>query len=85
MLGSQEIPEAERIILMTDDFSLPFCQLKLQMLFNAESGETAKNGIVDVMFNAAVKESRSKGGTNWVGLVGLMSHDAVRQVCGLQP
>lgn len=66
---------------MTDDFSLPFCQLKLQMLFNVESGEATKNGIVEVMFNAAVKESRSKG-TNWVGLVGLMSQDAVRQVCG---
>ncbi|KAI9036219.1 RNA polymerase II transcription mediator [Aspergillus affinis] len=77
--SSPDIPEAEQIILITDDFSLPFCQLKLQMLFNAESEEAAKNGIVDVMFNAAVKESRSKG-SNWVGLVGLMSQDAVRQI-----
>ncbi|THC98039.1 hypothetical protein EYZ11_002465 [Aspergillus tanneri] len=77
--GPQCISEAERVIHMTDDFSLPFCQLKLQMLFNAESGEDVKDGIVDVMFNAAVNESRSKG-TNWAGLVDLMSQDAIRQI-----
>ena len=66
---------------MTGDFSLPFCQLKLQMLFNAASGEEVKNGVVDVMFNAAVTDARANR-SNWVGLVALMNQDAVQQVCG---
>ena len=65
---------------MTGDFSLPFCQLKLQMLFNAASGEEVKNGVVDVMFNAAVSDARANR-SNWVGLVALMNQDAVQQVC----
>lgn len=64
---------------MTSDFSLPFCQLKLQMLFNAASGEEVKDGVVDVMFKAAVADSRSNR-SNWIGLVALMNQDAVRQV-----
>ena len=71
--------EAEKVVRMTDDFSLPFCQLKLQMLFNAETGRNVVNGIVDVMFKAAVEDTRSKG-SNWVGFVGLMSLDVIRQV-----
>ncbi|KAI9927995.1 hypothetical protein ASPWEDRAFT_42159 [Aspergillus wentii DTO 134E9] len=71
--------EAERVISMTNDFSLPFCQLKLQVLFNAESGEEIGNGIVDVMFKAAVADSRAKK-SNWAGLVSLMSQSAVRQI-----
>ena len=64
---------------MTHDFSLPFCQLKLQILFNAASGEEVKNGVLDVMFKMAVADSRLNR-TNWVGLVDLMNQDAIRQV-----
>lgn len=64
---------------MTDDFSLPFCQLKLQILFNTKSGEELKDGVLDVLFNTAVADSRLNR-TNWVGLVALMNQDAVRQV-----
>lgn len=64
---------------MTNDFSLPFCQLKLQILFNAASGEEVKNGVLDVMFKMAVADSRLNR-TNWVGLVDLMNQDAIRQV-----
>ncbi|KAL2853888.1 hypothetical protein BJY01DRAFT_206027 [Aspergillus pseudoustus] len=71
--------QAEKVILMNNDFSLPFCQLKLQLLFNAKSGEEVKNNIVDVMFKAAVEDSRSKR-SHWLGLVNLMSHDAARQI-----
>ncbi|KAL3472657.1 hypothetical protein BJX99DRAFT_272789 [Aspergillus californicus] len=74
-LGSQ----AEKVILMNNDFSLPFCQLKLQLLFNAKAGNDVKNNIVDVMFKAAVADSRSKR-SHWVGLVNLMSQDAARQI-----
>ena len=54
-----DLSEAERVISMTSDFSLPFCQLKLQMLFNAASGDEVKNGVGDVMFKMAVEDSRS--------------------------
>jgi mediator of RNA polymerase II transcription subunit 12 len=64
---------------MADDFSLPFCQLKLQLLFNMEGGEEVRNGIVDVMFKAAVADVRA-GQTHWLDLVALMSQDAVQQV-----
>ncbi|KAB8236815.1 mediator of RNA polymerase II transcription subunit 12 [Aspergillus alliaceus] len=77
--GPPSLSEAERVVRMTDDFSLPFCQLKLQMLFNAESGQNVGNGIVDVMFKAAVEDTRSKG-SNWIGFVGLMSQDVIRQI-----
>lgn len=64
---------------MTGDFSLPFCQLKLQMLFNTGSGEEVKDSVLDVLFNTAVADSRLNR-TNWVGLLALMNQDAVRQV-----
>ncbi|KAB8258163.1 mediator of RNA polymerase II transcription subunit 12 [Aspergillus pseudonomiae] len=79
LTGPPAMSEAEKVVRMTDDFSLPFCQLKLQMLFNAESGRNVGNGIVDVMFKAAVEDTRSKG-SNWVGFVGLMSQDVIRQI-----
>ncbi|KAL4952117.1 hypothetical protein BDW69DRAFT_200960 [Aspergillus filifer] len=71
--------QAEKVILMNNDFSLPFCQLKLQLLFNAKAGDEVKNNIVDVMFKAAVADSRSKK-SHWVGLVNLMNQDAARQI-----
>ncbi|PKX91641.1 mediator of RNA polymerase II transcription subunit 12 [Aspergillus novofumigatus IBT 16806] len=74
-----DISVAEKVIELTNDFSLPFCQLKLQLLFNAETKGDVRNEIVDVMFKAAVADSRSRR-SNWVGLVRLMSHDAVRQI-----
>ena len=64
---------------MTSDFSLPFCQLKLQILFNAAAGDEVKNGVLDVMFKTAVADARLNR-TNWIGLIALMNQDAVRQV-----
>lgn len=72
--------QAEKVILMNNDFSLPFCQLKLQLLFHANPGDEVKSNIVDVMFKAAVADSRSRK-SHWVGLVNLMNQDAARQVC----
>ncbi|PKY07776.1 mediator of RNA polymerase II transcription subunit 12 [Aspergillus campestris IBT 28561] len=81
LLGFDSEPDrpAEKVVEMNDDFSLPFCQLKLQMMFNAEPGNSANNGIVDSMFSAAVADSRANR-SHWVGLVSLMSLDAVRQI-----
>ncbi|KAL4930205.1 mediator of RNA polymerase II transcription subunit 12 [Aspergillus undulatus] len=77
--GIEPSSQAERVILMNNDFSLPFCQLKLQLLFNAKPDDEVKNNIVDVMFKAAVADSRSKR-SHWVGLVNLMSQSAARQI-----
>lgn len=64
---------------MIDDFSLPFCQLKLQMLSNCELKGEIKNDIVDAVFKAAVADPGAKR-SHWVDLVALLSQDAVRQV-----
>ncbi|PYH44964.1 mediator of RNA polymerase II transcription subunit 12 [Aspergillus saccharolyticus JOP 1030-1] len=72
-------PEAEKIIRMNNDFSLPFCQLKLQLLFNAEASGQDNNGIVDVMFKAALADTKSQK-DHWYGLVSLMSQDAIQQI-----
>lgn len=73
------VTEAEKVIAMVNDFSLPFCQLKLQILFNAEAKGEIQSDIVDVMFKAAVADSGATR-SHWVNLVALMSQDAVRQV-----
>ncbi|RAH83067.1 mediator of RNA polymerase II transcription subunit 12 [Aspergillus japonicus CBS 114.51] len=72
-------PDAEKVIRMNNDFSLPFCQLKLQLLFNAEAAGQDNNSIVDVMFKAAVADTKSHN-DHWYGLVSLMSHDAIQQI-----
>lgn len=71
--------EAEDALKAANDFSLPFCQMKLQLLFNAESGEGMKNGIIDVIFRAAVADIQARR-SNWVDLVVTMSIEAVQQV-----
>ncbi|KAG2421487.1 hypothetical protein HFD88_005462 [Aspergillus terreus] len=78
-LHDPQVSMAENVIRTTDDFSLPFCQLKLQVLSNAESKENMGDGIVDVMFKAAVADTRAKG-SNWIGLVRLMSPNSVQQI-----
>ncbi|KAL4894184.1 hypothetical protein BDV59DRAFT_176004 [Aspergillus ambiguus] len=78
-LHNPQVSEAEKVVHMTDDFSLPFCQLKLQVLSNAGSKEKMGDAIVDVMFKAAIADTRAKG-SNWVGLVGLMNLDSVQQI-----
>jgi mediator of RNA polymerase II transcription subunit 12 len=54
--------------------------MKLQLLFNAESGEGMKNTIIDVMFRAAVADIQARK-SHWADLVAMMSLDAVQQVC----
>ncbi|KAJ6009663.1 hypothetical protein N7522_004679 [Penicillium canescens] len=77
--GKSVLSEIEKLASMTDDFSLPFCQLKLQVLFHADSGTEDRNSIVDAMFKTAVADSRAHR-LHWVDLVALMSPDAVRQI-----
>ncbi|BDD63320.1 hypothetical protein MAP00_008228 [Monascus purpureus] len=71
--------EVEKIISVTSDFSLPFCQLRLQILFNAESDEEVKNSIVDAMFKVAKAGARARN-PHWVDLVSVLGQDAVRQI-----
>lgn len=77
--GNSVLSKVEKLASMTDDFSLPFCQLKLQVLFHADSGPDDRNKIVDAMFKTAVTDCRAHR-FHWVDLVALMSPDAVRQI-----
>lgn len=71
--------EVEQLASTTDDFSLPFCQLKLQILFHKDSAKEDRNSIVDAMFKTVVADSRARK-SHWVDLVALMTPDAVRQI-----
>ncbi|KAJ5233688.1 uncharacterized protein N7469_005454 [Penicillium citrinum] len=73
------VPDIEKLASTTDDFSLPFSQLKLQVLFNAASGHESKDKFVDAMFKTVVADSSSHK-HHWVDLVALMNPDAVRQI-----
>lgn len=74
------LSEVEKLAGMTDDFSLPFCQLKLQVLFGADSAAAEDRAqIVDAMFKTAVSDTRAHR-AHWVNLVSLMSPDAVGQI-----
>lgn len=73
------ISEVEKLASTTDDFSLPFCQLKLQVLFHADPAHEDRNCIVDAMFKIVVADSRAQK-RHWVDLVALMSPDAVRSI-----
>ncbi|KAJ5937390.1 hypothetical protein N7454_004690 [Penicillium verhagenii] len=73
------ISQVEKLASTTDDFSLPFCQLKLQILFHQDSGNEDRNSIADAMFKTVVANSRANN-LHWVDLVALMSPDAVRQI-----
>lgn len=73
------ISEVEKLASTTDDFSLPFCQLKLQVLFQTDPANEDRNSIVDAMFKTVVADSRAQK-RHWVDLVVLMSPDAVRQI-----
>ncbi|KAJ5306532.1 hypothetical protein N7508_005547 [Penicillium antarcticum] len=77
--GKSVLSEIQKLASMTDDFSLPFCQLKLQVLFHADTGTEDRNSIVDAMFKTAVADCRAHR-LHWVDLVALMSPDAVRQI-----
>ena len=73
------VQEAQKVIDMTNDFSLPFCQLKLQILFKEESSDEVKSQMVDAMFKTSMAEVRARN-PHWVDLVALMSQDSARQV-----
>ncbi|KAJ5884979.1 hypothetical protein N7495_009489 [Penicillium taxi] len=73
------ISEVEKLASTTDDFSLPFCQLKLQALFHGDSVGEDQNSLVDAMFKTVVADSRA-GKLHWVDLVALMSPAAVCQI-----
>lgn len=77
--GNSVISEVEKLAGTTDDFSLPFCQLKLQVLFTGDPKNEDRNSVVDTMFKSVVASSRAQN-LNWVDLVALMNPDAVRQI-----
>ncbi|KAJ5798126.1 uncharacterized protein N7503_007422 [Penicillium pulvis] len=77
--ASSVISQVEKLASTTDDLSLPFCQLKLQILFHQDSDNEDRNNIADAVFKTVVANSRAHN-FHWVDLVALMSPDAVRQI-----
>ncbi|KAJ5692168.1 hypothetical protein N7462_001591 [Penicillium macrosclerotiorum] len=77
--GSSVISEVEKLATITDDFSLPFCRLKLQLLFHGDSAGDDRNNVVDAMFRTIVADSRAPK-HQWIDLIGLMSPEATRQI-----
>jgi mediator of RNA polymerase II transcription subunit 12, fungi type len=73
------LSSVEHAINCVNIFSLPFCQLKIQLLFNSGDGENFKQRISDVMLKAAVADIQS-GRTNWLDLAAVMRDEVVQEV-----
>ena len=71
--------EAQKVINMTSDLSLPFCQLKLQLLLNENFGEKVRDSIVDAIFKTAVADARTRD-LRWTNLILSLDQDAIREV-----
>ena len=70
---------ADESIQLTNDFSLPFCRMKLRLLFNANPDEEAKSHILDLIFESALSDVRS-GLSHWIDIVGVLDLDGAQQV-----
>ncbi|PGG98881.1 hypothetical protein AJ79_08757 [Helicocarpus griseus UAMH5409] len=82
LLGSRfenGLAAAEETIESINDFSLPFCLMKLRLLFASECDEDVKGRIYDFVFEAA-KSNVQKGQSYWVDVVGTLHADAAQEI-----
>ncbi|KAK2783012.1 RNA polymerase II mediator complex subunit [Emmonsiellopsis sp. PD_33] len=82
LLGSQVpsgVAAAEETIESINDFSLPFCLMKLRLLFNSETDAEVKRRMFDLVFEAA-KSNVHKGLSHWVDVVGTLHADAAQEI-----
>lgn len=70
---------AEETIESINDFSLPFCLMRLRLLFGFECDGDVKKRIYDAVFEAA-KSNVHKGQSYWVDVVGTLHADAAKEV-----
>ncbi|EPS26667.1 hypothetical protein PDE_01605 [Penicillium oxalicum 114-2] len=73
------IEEVEKLALGADEFSLPLCQLRLQIIFQMQSTPQDRSKLVDAMFRTVVAGSGAQR-PPWIDLVALMSSDSVRHI-----
>ncbi|OJD27562.1 hypothetical protein ACJ73_01041 [Blastomyces percursus] len=70
---------AEETIESINDFSLPFCLMKLRLLFGFECDSSVKKRIYDVVFETA-KSNMRKGQSHWIDVVGSLHADAAKEI-----
>ncbi|PGH28586.1 hypothetical protein GX50_08679 [[Emmonsia] crescens] len=70
---------AEETIESINDFSLPFCLMRLRLLFGFECDGDVKKRIYDAVFEAA-KSNVHKGQSYWVDVVGTLHADAAKEI-----
>lgn len=73
------VEAADETIQLTNDFSLPFCRMKLQLLFSANPDEETKGKILSLIFESALSDVRS-GLFHWVDIVGVLDLEGIQQV-----
>lgn len=78
-----EIPgpqKAQSIVELLDDFSLPFCLIKLQLLLESKTDEEeTKNSIVDLLFRTAEMDVRN-GERRWLEVLTVLPVNAAQLV-----
>ncbi|KDB21210.1 hypothetical protein H109_06874 [Trichophyton interdigitale MR816] len=77
--GSQSVQQqASDTIRRIDDFSLPFCLIKLQLLL-AETDAAGKENVLDPIFSAAEMDVK-KGLSRWVEIITVLDDEGRRQI-----
>lgn len=73
------LQEIQQTIQSVDDFSMPYCLVKLQLLLAAESDEAARNSIFDGLFKSLEIDIRA-GSPRWVDIITVLDEKDQRQV-----
>lgn len=76
------VPAAQETLQMINDFSLPCCLVRFQLLCDTESDNATKEHILDMVFKAAVSDIRN-GIPRWLDVIGVLSPQGASQVSPL--
>ncbi|OAX82239.1 hypothetical protein ACJ72_03402 [Emergomyces africanus] len=79
VVGVDCLVAAEETIESINDFSLPFCLMKLRLLFGFECDGDVKKRIYDIVFEAA-KLNVHQGQSHWIDVVGTLHADAAQEI-----
>ena len=74
--------QASALVNSADDFSVPFCQLELQLLFkiHTESDEEGELGVADAIIQS-IKASVEADKSTWPDLLTGLDGEMTRKVC----
>lgn len=89
---SEMDPEVQvtKILQIADEFSLPFCQIKLQLIFNSEKSSTSTDRTigqitVTTSFFHAISSAIQNQNFAWADLVSALDDDVARYVSLIPP